>query len=89
MANLDTLNRSDLFNEISDIARAKGLSNAGDWNLLVDEVVESHLDIAELNDDQDLEGLKQTLKDAWNEYSREAGEESTAAISEDPEKPNA
>jgi len=74
--------------EISEIARAKGLSNKGDWDLLVDEVIESHLDIAELNDDQDLEGMKQTLKDAWSEYVREAGPESANAIGEDPEQPH-
>jgi hypothetical protein len=88
MANLDTLNRAELLAEITEIARSKGLSNASDWALLVDEVLESHLDIAELNDDQDLEGMKQTLKDAWSEYVREAGEESPTAIGEDPEKPH-
>ena len=88
MANLDTLNRAELFDEISEIARAKGLSNASDWALLVDEVLESHLAIAELNDDQDIEGMKQALKDAWDEYVREAGEESSKAIGEDPEKPH-
>ena len=88
MANLDTLNRQELMDEISEIARTKGLSNKGDWDLLVDEVIESHLDIAELNDDQDLEGMKQILKDAWEEYVREAGPESANAIGEDPEKPH-
>ena len=86
---LDTLSTADLYNEIAELAREQGVDNEDDWKLLCDDVVESHLDLGELNDDQDTEIIKKRLYGMWNEYQLEAGEESLAAASEDPEAPHA
>ena len=86
MANLDTLNRGELLQEISDLAREQGVTNQEDWNQLVEETVESHFDIGELNDDQDLQGTMQVLKDAWSEYVAESAPETPAQIDQDPEQ---
>lgn len=87
--NLDTLNRGELIAEISDLAREQGVTDQSGWNELVDEVLDSHLDLAELNADADLEGLKQALALGWEEYRREAGQETNRAMDEDPETPKA
>ena len=89
MANLDTLSDGELYNEIAELARAQGVSTQADWANLVEEVIESHFDLAELNDDQDLEGKRKTLTDMWNTYQSTAGEETPSQIGEDPEAPHA
>jgi hypothetical protein len=89
MTNLDTLNTGDLFAEISDLAREQGVTSQEDWSELCDEVIDSHFDIGELNDDQDLEGKREGLRMMWAEYQRESGPESMNALSEDPEAPHA
>lgn len=87
--NLDTLNRDELFRELVELAKAEGVASQEGWNELVDEVLDSHLDIGELDKDQDLEGMKVQLNGMWEQYTQEAGPESANAISEDPEAPNA
>lgn len=88
MANLDTLTTAELFSEISGLAREQGISTQEDWDNLCDEVVDSHFDMAELNDDQDIQGKQEALYQMWEEYKRESGPESMNAISEDPESPH-
>lgn len=89
MIHLDTLNRGELFNEISELAREQGVSTKDVWSQLVDEVLDSHLSDAELDPDSDLVGLKTTLTDMWEVYESTAGEESPQQIDEDPEAPRA
>jgi hypothetical protein len=89
MLHLDTLNRGELFNEISELARAQGTASKDMWAQLVDEVLDSHLSDAELDPDGDLVGLKTALTDMWEVYESTAGEESPKAVDEDPEKPHA
>lgn len=87
--NLDTLNRNDLFVELTDLAREQGVTSQEEWKELVHEVIDAHTDLGELDKDQDLEGLATQLTDMWVEYTRESGPESTSAIDEDPEAPSA
>jgi len=89
MLHLDTLNRGELFAEISELARAQGIANKDMWSQLVNEVVDSHLSDAELDPDNDLVGLKTVLSDMWEVYESTAGEETLKTIDEDPEKPHA
>jgi len=89
MIHLDTLNRGELFNEISELARAQGVNTKDTWKQLVDEVLDSHLSDAELDPDGDLIGLKTALTDMWEVYESTAGEETLTQISEDPEAPHA
>ena len=87
MANLDTLDRNDLYKEIADLARDQGVSDQPTWDELVDEVIDSHLEMGELNADQDLENVRTLLHEAWEEYKRESGPERPEAIDEDPTAP--
>ncbi len=86
MANLDTLSDGELYNEIAELARAQGVATQEDWNNLVEEVIESHFDIGELNDDQDLEGKRSALNGMWSTYRSTAGEETPTQIDQDPEE---
>lgn len=85
--NLDTLNIADLLKETMDIAREQGVTTRTDWRELVNVVVDGHLDLGELDKDQDLQGMKQALVNAWDEYTREAAPETKEAVDEDPDAP--
>ena len=87
--NLDTLNQGELYTEIAELARVEGIANQVEWNELVDEVLESHEDLGELNDDQALAQLKEALKLSYSQYQRESGPESSSAVAEDPRDPHA
>lgn len=87
--NLDTLNRNDLFQEISELAREQGIATKEEWHSLVGEVVDSHLDLGEMDPDQNLSGLKDLLTEQWDEYKRESHPESASAVDEDPNAPHA
>ncbi len=89
MPNLDTLTRSELYKEIADLARDEGITSQDDWNELADEVIESHLDLGELDPDQDVEGLRAALHASWDTYQSESAPESDSAVDEDPEAPHA
>lgn len=86
MANLDTLSDGELYNEIAELAREQGIATQADWNNLVEEVLESHFDLGELNDDQDLEGKRQNLNQMWSNYQSLSGEETPTQIDQDPEE---
>lgn len=81
---LDTLNRDDLFKEVSDLAREQGVADKDMWKELVDQVVDGHVDLGELDPDQNLVALKELLYDAWDEYVREAGVESESRVEDEP-----
>lgn len=85
-----TLTPNQLYEEISDLARDQGVSEKGRWQELVEEVVESHLAMGEIDLDDDTEGMKETLSTRWavykGELADEQGEESVAAILEDEDK---
>jgi len=89
MTKLDTLDDNDLFNEVYDIARTKGVHDLSGWMKIVDGVVDGHLDWAELDPDQNLDAKKEVLGTRWEEYKRRSGEESADAITEDPDAPHA
>ncbi len=89
MSNLDTLNRGDLFAECVELAREQGIADKESWETLVEEVISAHLDLGELNLDQDLEGARAELTARWDEYVQLSAEETPAAIDEDPDAPKA
>ncbi len=88
MPRLDTLNQYDLFLEISDLARQQGVQNVEAWNQLVEQTLQSHLALAELNADQDIQAIRTKLEEKWEEYKREAQVESSRAIDEDTKNPH-
>lgn len=67
---LTTLTIEELFAEICDLARDQGIADAEAWDGLVDEVMDSHRDLGELDDEQDTEGMKEILKMKWDQYRR-------------------
>jgi hypothetical protein len=84
---LETLSSEELYTEIAEIAREQGVSSREDWTNLVDEVVQSHLELGELDQDQPLEGHKDALYMRWETYKQLAGEEAPKDLDEDPEAP--
>lgn len=83
---LTTLTTQDLYEEIADLARGQGAGEQGAWNELVDEVVDSYLDLGELDKDQDIEGMKDVLKAKWEAYKAEEAEETATGLREEGEE---
>lgn len=88
MPKLDTLNFNDLYNETADLARENGVAEKRGWEELVDKVLLGHLNLAEFDEDQEIEAYKVKLQDMWNEYVRTAQVESRHAIDQDPREPH-
>ncbi len=73
---LTTLTGGELYQEVADLARDQGASTKDDWDELVEDVVESHLSLGEIDLDEDTEGLKETLRSKWRVYRTDTdGEE--------------
>ena len=58
--------------ELSDLARDQGIDNKESWDELIDEVVEGHLDLGELDLEQDTEGMKELLRARWEAFKKES-----------------
>lgn len=72
---LTTLTLEDLYAEISDLARDQGVNSKEQWDELVEDVVEDHLDLGELDLEEDSEGLKDDLRGKWSTYKKENADE--------------
>ncbi len=79
---ITTLTIDDLYSEITELAREEAVSAREVWNDLVEEVVEGHVDLGELDADQDTQGMKEILRAKWNNFKDELAEEEEAAKSE-------
>ena len=82
---LTTLTRQELYEEIIDLAQGQGVNSQETWNELVDETVESHLDLGELDVDQDTEGLKEGLYAQYGEYKHQMAEEDLGGVEDEGE----
>ncbi len=69
---LTTLTLEDLYSELSDLARDQGIDSKESWDELIDEVVEGHLDLGELDLEQDIEGMKELLRARWDAFKKES-----------------
>ncbi|MBI2443948.1 MAG: hypothetical protein HYV42_01755 [Candidatus Magasanikbacteria bacterium] len=68
MQTADAYTTDELYREVADLAREQGVAGQEMWNELVEEVVDAHLDLGELTDDENLENIKAELADRWHEY---------------------
>jgi hypothetical protein len=59
-----------LFREIANRAKADGVSSREEWDDVAEEVIEERRRVGELDDDEDLENLEDTLKQRYAEYER-------------------
>ncbi len=58
----------DALQEIWDRALDQGVNTREAWNDMVDEVIEDHVDLGQMDSDQDTENWKEVLKHRWQEY---------------------
>lgn len=72
MAFTPSLTQGDIYTEVCELAREQGVSNQETWGELVDEVIESHQDMGEIDMDEDTVGMKEELRTRWEEYKLEA-----------------
>lgn len=67
-----TLTLEDLFSEIGDLARDQGVASKEQWDELVEDIIEDHLDLGELDLDQDTEGMKEVLSSRFGAWKKES-----------------
>lgn len=58
----------DALQEIWDRALEQGVGTKEAWDELVVEVIEDHVDLGQMDSDQDTENWKEVLKHRWQEY---------------------
>ena len=61
-------NLQSLFEEIVAEGIAQGVNTVEAYHQLVDDMIEEHRRVQELNDDQNLEGYQTQLNERWSEY---------------------
>lgn len=66
------LTMEDIYTEVCELAREQGVSDQETWKELIDELIQSHQDLAEIDMDEDTEGMKEELRTRWEEYKQEA-----------------
>jgi hypothetical protein len=66
-----TFSPEDLFIEVCELADQEGAPDQEGWNVVVDEVVQGHLDLGELPEETDSEALKGILRNRFEEYKQE------------------
>src|SRR3990167_4855461 len=80
---LTTLTIDDLYNEVADLARDQGIKNKAGWTDLAETIIEDHMEMGEIDLDEDSEGMKEELRGRWlkfkatpsNDEEEEGGEE--------------
>jgi hypothetical protein len=83
---LTTLTLEDLYSEVADLARDQGVSSKEQWDELVEDVVEDHLDLGELDLEEDSEGIKDDLKAKWGTFKKENTDEDEEEVLEEEEE---
>jgi hypothetical protein len=69
-----TLNLENLLEEIYALAQVEEPQTQENWNDLVDEVIQVHIDMGEFTDEQDINKFSSKLKCQFDEYSDEVYE---------------
>jgi hypothetical protein len=64
------LNEQTLFEELSQKAREEGVADAAAWSELVETLLEEHLKLQELHDDNPLEAMEDALRGRFEEYKQ-------------------
>ena len=80
---LTTLTLEDLYSEIADLARDQGVNSKEQWDEMVEDVVEDHLDLGELDLEEDSEGMKDDLKAKWGTYKKENSDEEDEIVEDE------
>jgi hypothetical protein len=68
---ITSFGRADLKRELFDLAQMQVPDTQEVWNDLVDEIVEGHIDLGQLDKDQDTEGMKSYLRTLWEVYKEQ------------------
>ena len=61
----------DAVQELWQRAQDEGVATQDAWDELVDELVEDHVDLGQIDPDQDTENWKEILKHRWADYRLE------------------
>jgi len=82
---LTSLTAAELFEEIADLAREQGVADQETWDGMVEEIIEDHLALGEIDLDEDVEGIRKTLRLKWATYKDEESVEAVGGIKEEGE----
>lgn len=64
-------NLEDLFAELKDRARAEGAYSQEAWDDLVEEIIDEHVRVGEIEDDDELQSMREALRARFPDFSAE------------------
>lgn len=67
------LSRKDLFNEIVERGREEGVTSLDAYNVLVENVLEDHRRLNEIDSDQDTNSIREALQGRFETYKQQTG----------------
>lgn len=59
--------------EVIAKAREEGVTSAEAWNDLVEQVLDDHARVGEVDSDDDLTAMREALQSRWGDYEAELG----------------
>ena len=74
MVELFGYNEEGLLEEVITKAREEGAASAEAWNDLVEQVLDDHARIGEVDSDDDLTAMREALQARWGDYEAELGQ---------------
>jgi hypothetical protein len=81
---ITSFSRSDLKRELFDTAQIETPDSQEAWNAIVDDMVENHVDLGQLDEDQDTGGIKEYLYTLWSEF--QATTDADVAVADENEE---
>lgn len=73
MVELFGYNEEGLLEEVVAKAREEGVTSAEAWNDLVEQVLDDHARVGEVDSDDDLVAMREALQSRWGDYEAELG----------------
>ena len=76
MVELFGYNEEGLLEEVISKARDEGVASQEAWNDLVEQVLDDHARVGEVDSDDDLTAMREALQARWGDYEAELGQAS-------------
>ncbi len=72
----------DVIAEVTERAETEGIATEAAWHEMVEEIVEDHVDLGQIDPDQNTEQWKEVVKHMWKDYRLEHSEIDEAPVEE-------
>ncbi len=67
------MSREDLFTEVVERGRQEGVTDQSAYNVLVENLLEDHRRLNEIDSDQDINSIREALQGRFEVYKQQTG----------------